>query len=154
MKIKKINQELEIEVSVKNVRLPRKEEKVGWMDECEYIGLHSFSYADCSLSYSFFTDFQSDDEFNDDTEYELDPIYGNQYDCGGIIDIIPVIETEDNLETGTIYLSNNIPFIAASENRLICLTRIDYFIDGGFERIDYDAVGEHIEEKLACIQNW
>lgn len=84
----------------------------------------------------------------------MTPIYANQYDCGGVIDFIPVVETEDNLETGTIYISNNIPFIAASENKLICLSRINYFIDGGFEGVDFNELCDYIDKELASVSNW
>ena len=95
------------------------------MDECEFINIYSFIYSNDRLHHSFFKDFVRDEDmFYNSTEDQHQPIYGNQCDCGGVIDLIPVVETEDSLETGTIYISNNIPFIAVSENKLICLTRI------------------------------
>lgn len=155
MKIKKINQESELNISVKKVRLPSLKENVGEIDECEYIDTHSFSYSNDRLYHSFFKDFLRDeDKFYNSLEDEYQPIYANQYDCGGVIDLIPVVETEDNLETGTIYISNNIPFIAVSENKLICLSRINYFIDGGFEGIDFNELCDYIDKELASVSNW
>ena len=153
MKIKKINQEIELNINVKKVRLPSLKENIGGMDECEFINIYSFIYSNDRLYPSFFKDFVRDEDmFYNSTEDEYQPIYGNQCDCGGVIDLIPVVETEDSLETGTIYISNNIPFIAVSENKLICLTRINYFIDGDFEGIDFDALCDFIDKELDIFE--
>lgn len=57
-----------------------------------------------------------------------DQICGNPYDCDGMVDLIPVIETKDALEEESIYISsNNVPLKAVTDNELICLTRINYF---------------------------
>ena len=50
MKIKKINQDLEINITVKKVRLPSLTERIENSDECKYIDVHSFSYGEISFS--------------------------------------------------------------------------------------------------------
>jgi len=159
MKIKKVNQESELNISVKKVRLPSLKDNVGGMCECEYIDIHSFSYSNGTLHHSFFKDFLRDkDKFYKAIEDEYQPIYGDQsiYSsqgyCDGVIDLIPVVETEDNLETETIYISNNIPFIAVSENKLICLSRINYFIDDFIDSEDFDALCDYIDKELETFQ--
>lgn len=155
MKIKKINHEPELNISVKKVRLPSLKENIGGMDECEFINIYSFSYFNDRLYHSFFKDFiRDEDMFYNSTEDKYQPIYGNQFDCCGVIDLIPVVETEDSLEAGTIYISNNIPFIAVSENKLICLSRINYFVDDGFEGIDFNELCDYIDQELGSVSNW
>lgn len=160
MKIKKINQDSEINITVKKVRLPSLTERIGSIDECEYIDVHSFSYGGDRLFHAYFKDFIRDEEmYMESIEDEYQPIYGNEYDCNGVIDLIPIIETEDNLDVGTLYLANDIPFIAATENKLICLTRINYYMVSDIaitlgECLPYKEVCDFLDTELEQVSNW
>ena len=158
MKIKKINQDLEINITVKKVRLPSLTERIENSDECKYIDVHSFSYGGNRLYHAFFKEFIRDEEmFAESFEDKYYPIYGNEYDCNGVVDLIPIIETEDNLDVGTLYLANNIPFIAATENKLICLTRINYYMvsDIAFgEGLSFGKVCDFLDRELKRVSKW
>lgn len=158
MKIKKINQDLEINITVKKVRLPSLTERIENSDECKYIDVHSFSYGGDRLHHAFFKEFIRDEEMLAESfEDKYYPIYGNEYDCNGVVDLIPIIETEDNLDVGTLYLANNIPFIAATENKLICLTRINYYMvsDIAFgEGLSFGKVCDFIDRELERVSKW
>lgn len=158
MKIKKINQDLEINITVKKVRLPSLTERIENSDECKYIDVHSFSYGGDRLYHAFFKEFIRDEEmFAESFEDKYYPIYGNEYDCNGVVDLIPIIETEDNLDVGTLYLANNIPFIAATENKLICLTRINYYMvsDIAFgEGLSFEKACDFLDRELERVSKW
>ncbi len=158
MKIKKINQDLEINITVKKVRLPSLTERIESSDECKYIDVHSFSYGGDRLYHAFFKEFIRDEEmFAESFEDKYHPIYGNEYDCNGVVDLIPIIETEDNLDVGILYLANNIPFIAATENKLICLTRINYYMvsDIAFgEGLSFEKACDFLDRELERVSKW
>ena len=155
MEIKKINQDVEIDVTIKKVRLPSLAKKIEELNECEYIDFYSFSYGRGGLFHAFFKEFTKDEEkmFSSyDDKYQ--PAHGNELDCNGVIDIIPIIEVEENLEVGAIYLAHNIPFIAATKNKLVCLTRTDYWMVAEDENLDLDEVCDYLDNAFNQISNW
>lgn len=152
MKIKKINNDVEINVAIKKVRLPDLNERAGNRDECAFIDDNSFEYNNGRLYHAFFKEFIRDEEkFGMNDEYY--PVYGNENDCSGVIDLIPVIEVEGSLEVGAVYIAHNIPFIASSENKLICLTRKSFYMVG-YDSLDLDIACDFLDEELGEIQNW
>ena len=153
MKIKKINTNEELDVTVKEVRLPSLNERVENLDECDYIISNSYSYCNGRLYYAIFKDFIRDED-NFEMDEESSPLYGNEYDTGGYIDLIPVIEVEEELEQSTVYLANNIPFVAASKNKLICLTRTCYYMAGENCCMDYSMACNFLDRELDYIKNW
>ena len=150
MKIKKINSDDVLDVSIKEVRLPN-------LDECYFIDRHSLSYGrDGILYHAFFKEFIRDEEkFYESCDDEYQPVYGELMDCGGIYDFIPVIEIEEKLEESKIYEIHGVPFIAKSESKLICLTRTNYYIVGPLiEDFEFDTACEFIDEEIKEIYNW
>ena len=93
MKIKKINSDEVLDVTIKEVRLPN-------LDECYFIDRHSLSYGrDGILYHAFFKEFIRDEEkFYESCDEEYQPVYGDLMDCGGIYDFIPVIEIEEKMQ--------------------------------------------------------
>ncbi len=150
MKIKKINSDEVLDVTIKEVRLPT-------FDECWIIDKYSLSYGyNHVLYHAFFKEFIRDEEkFYESCDDEYQPVYGDLMDCGGIYDFIPVIEIEEKLEENMIYVIHGVPFIAYSENKLICLTRTNYYIVGPLiEDFEFDTACEFIDEEIKEIYNW
>ena len=154
MRIEKINSYEEIDVTIKDVRLPSLTKPNGRLDECEYIISTSYLFGNGNLNFAIFKDFEDDeDEFQNDMEHS--PIYGNEYDTNGLIDLIPVIEIEEDfLEVDTLYLVNNIPFIAANKNKLICLGRTSFYTMSDIESLDYGRVCLFVNVNLRAIWDW
>lgn len=150
MKIKKINSDEVLDVTIKEVRLPT-------FDECWIIDHYSLSYGyNRVLDHALFKEFYREEKsFYHPSFEEFEPVYGQLMDCGGIYDFIPVIEIEEKLEEDMIYAIHGVPFIAYSERKLICLTRTNYYIGGPLvEDLKYEAVCEFIDNEIKEIYNW
>lgn len=156
MKIKKINFDQELEVTIKKVRLPLKPKSLFEKGECDYIANHSFLYRGAEyrgLYGSFFYEGVENMVECEDLENAESPYFGNPYEANGLIDLIPVIEVKESLEVETMYLIHEIPFIATTKHTLVCLTRVSwYFI--GEDDVDWDNANAVIEENFEAIANW
>ena len=133
MKIKKINFDLELEVTIKKVRLPMGPEK-------DYIREHSYLYyMDREVGYGYCFYVQS--------SYEEGICYTGGIGHDGHTDLIPVIEVEENLEVETVYLTHGIPFVAITEHNLLCLSRTSFGLAG---RYGYDCSKYDLDD----VANW
>lgn len=133
MKIKKINFDLELEVTIKKVRLPMGPEE-------DYIREHSYLYRNDQgdgFGECFYV--QSSDEES--------ICYTGGIGHDARTDLIPVIEVEENLEVETVYLTHGIPFVAITEHNLLCLSRTSFGLAGryGYDCSKYD---------LGEVANW
>ena len=133
MLIKKINTNDSLNVSIPEedgIRLPHRDNN----NETSFVNKNSYLYRSGYLNGAFFCMF--------DEGFE---VYGNEFDSN-IIDIIPVIDTLDEVEKGAVYLIKDLPFIAKDQHTLVCLSRLDFIKvpEMEFGEIDYDEVGEHI----------
>lgn len=135
MKIKKINFDQELEVTIKKVRLP-----MG--PEITYICEHSYLYyrgREAGLGYCFYV------QDSDSDEESICYTGGIGHDAR--TDLIPVIEVEENLEVETVYLTHGIPFVAITEHNLLCLSRTSFGLAG---RYGYDCSKHDLDE----VANW
>lgn len=129
MKIKKINFDQELEVTIKKVRLPTGPEE-------DYIREHSYLYLkgrEVGLGYCFYV--QSSDEES--------VCYTGGIGHDGRTDLIPVIEVEESLEVETVYLTHGIPFVAIIEYNLLCLSRTSFSLA---ECYSYDWLKSDLDE--------
>lgn len=155
MHIRKINQNEELEVTVEKVRLPSLDVTITGRNECKYIDRYSFSNGNGDLYMAFFKEFvRNKKEFYSSTDAKYQPVFGNEYNCNGVIDLIPVIEIKETLEVDSIYITNNIPFIAATENKLVCLTRVNCFMVGENCQIGFKEACDYIDYELDIISHW
>jgi len=120
MKLEKINSTKTIDVKIKNIRLPNK-------DEYPLIKEYSFIYQKGNINFNFYKEFIYDEDkyyklINKESNYN--PTYLSIWDCP-VIDLIPIIEINNNIEPNIIYKAyNNIPFMSIANNKLLCLTNI------------------------------
>ena len=133
MKIKKINFDQELEVTIKKVRLPMGPEE-------DYIREHSYLYRNDQgdgFGECFYV--QSSDEES--------ICYTGGIGHNGATDLIPVIEVEENLEVETVYLTHGIPFVAITEHNLLCLSRTGFSVSRYYDCDD-------LKYDLGEVANW
>lgn len=147
MLIKSINENIDINISIKKIRLPKDK---GDFNECEFIDLNSYLYNGDFLYHCFFKEFKRNkNKFYNDLDDNYLPYHQNEYDCRGIVDLIPVIETKESLAKDKLYLIKNIPFKAVEDNVLICMTRINYWMAALDEGEDYKELCNFLDDELS-----
>ena len=133
MKIKKINFDQELEVTIKKVRLPMGPEE-------DYIREHSYLYyrgREVGYGYCFYVQ----------SSFEEGICYTGGIGHDGHTDLIPVIEVEENLEVEAVYLTHGIPFVAITEHNLLCLSRTGFSVSHYY---DCDDLKRDLDE----VANW
>mgnify|MGYP003289611784 CR=1 FL=1 len=90
-----------------------------------------------------------------DAEWGIEATYGgNPYDTGCVVDIVPIVKTNEPLEKGKFYLletwNGDIPFQAQSEDTLVCCTRTGLIVE--FE--GFESVSQYKELQKTCLKDF